>query len=201
MTDEVQKAPMKVITMQNYDMDILAQYFMGNLERHELSDPLKEYIDRMKVCHQLIEKWSSRTRVASILQKKYDISLATAHKLFERTEYIFGKSIQHSQALHADILLGDLRRLLNKAEAANDFKAAAMFTKQMAEIIEKHMGSAEALLYENFEMQPIVIGFFPEHFKVDLPEDLDAQLAKLKKAKSKKEFGEKVGQYVDYEKV
>ena len=56
-------------------------------------------------------------------------------------------------------------------------------------------------MYEDFEMRPFVIGFFPEQFKRQVPEDLDAQIAKLKKAKRKKELGEKVGQYIQFENV
>lgn len=199
MTEEIQPASNKVLTLHNSDLDTITQYLLGKLPRTELSPALEEYIDRMYCCSDLIRTYGSRLKVTPLLMEKYNISRPTAMQLFERTQYIFGSTAKSSQAFYVDILFEDIKKGMNKALNAGDFRAYAQLTKQFADAIKEFTGSADALLYENFEMQQIVIGFFPEKFKVDLPENLEEHLEKLKKAKSKKEYGEKVGEYIDYE--
>lgn len=202
MNEEIQKAPNKILNLHNSDIDKITAYLLGKMPRTDLSPALEEYIDKMYVCSDLVRQWGSRLKVVPILMTKYDISRPTALELFERTQYVFGSTAKSSQAFYVDILFEDIKKGMNKALKSGDMRSYAQLTKQFADAIKEFTGSADALLYENFEMQPIIIGFFPELFKgVDLPDNLEEQIEKLKKGKSKKEMGEKVGQYIDYEEV
>ncbi len=201
MTDEIQKAPDKELKLGKADLQQVVDFYEGRLPRHRLSTPLEAYCDKMDFTAELIQQYASRLQVVPILQETYGISAPTARMLFERTQMIKGKTVAHSMPFHLDVLLGRVMKQMNDAETDRDHRSAVAASKLYYEIINTHMGNMEAERYETFEMQPIIIGHFPEKFKRSLPENWEEQLEKLKQLKRSKEFGQKVAETISYEEV
>jgi hypothetical protein len=202
MTEEILPAPDKILTLRKTSEEQLVAHIMGNLSRTDLSDELQAYVDMMYQCRDLIQTWGSRLKVEPILVSMYaerGMTRGKANSLFDRTQRLFGTTIRNSQPFWIDIAMSDIKTGMKGAKDAGDWRSYAQFAKLELDMIEKFFGSADALMYDDFEMQPFVIGFYPEKFKRQVPADLDQQIAKLKKIKSRKEFGEKVGQFISYE--
>jgi hypothetical protein len=198
LSDEIQRAPNRVLTFHS-DWDQVVAYLLNKIKRTDLSPTLQEYVDRLYATDNLIREWGSRQKVRDILINRYGISRVTADQYYDRAQSTLGSTAKINQTLHVDILLGEIRKGLKASYAAKDYKAHAAYTKQYQELILKFSGNADAALYEKFTMQPIIIGFFPEKFKRQLPDNLDEEIEKIKRGKRRKEFGEKVGQYINYE--
>lgn len=200
--DIIKRAPDKELSLRNIDLQCVVDYYQGKLERTQLTPQLADYVQKMDFCAELTKDYLSRLRVVPILMKTYGISMPTARMLFERTQMILGEaqSVSLSQPFHVDILLGNIGDLYRKALSKGDYRSAAAALKLQKETIKELMGNGDASRYERFVMAPITIGFFPEKFKNSLPDNLDAEIEKIKAAKKRKHFGQKV-QDIGYEEV
>ncbi len=197
--DEIQRAPNKVLSTKTITEDVLVQFLMNKLERTDLTDKLQEYVENMRTCAKLIRKYGSRLKVEPMLEKLFAISPRTARTLYDRTTRLYRKDQPPlDREFWIDIHLGDVRKGIKKALKDGDIKAYASLMRIQHEIIKDFMGTNDAAMYEQFEMPELELAFTPEIFKNNsLPEDLDAQIEKLKKSKKYKERGE----YVEYEEV
>lgn len=202
LDDIIPRAPDKELELASTDYHQIVQYYQNKLERHQLSSKLEKYIIKMDYCAELTRDYKSRLKVVPLLQKTYGISLPSARMLFERTQMLLGQASQIglSQAFHVDILLGEISDLIKDCKKSGDTRSRAAALKLYKETIKELMGSADAAKYEQFEMKPIIVGFFPEKFKKPLPDNLDEEIEKIKRLKRRKEFGQKIVD-VAYEEV
>jgi len=192
--DIILPAPNKLLTTHNSDDDKLVAFLLGKLERTDLSPKLEEKLENMNVCADLIRKYGSRVKVTRILQTNHDISRATAYRLFDDTQRIFGVSQVHDQQFWVDVLLGSIMEDIRLARTKQDFRAVASLTRVMKDTIKEFLGSADASLYERIQPPKPVLGFFPDELKnPDIPKD-DDELKKLirefKKKKKDKLYSE-----------
>ncbi|REE01121.1 hypothetical protein [Marinoscillum furvescens] len=182
---DIQKAPPKLLTIQNTDRELLVSYLRGNIPRAQLSPTLQTHVDRMYICADLIRKWGTRLRVEPMLIRYIKdatgstISRSTARNIFEDTQQIFSVTNQsNSQQFWVDILMGEIMATKKKAEAAEDYRAAVSALKVMKETIKELMGTMDASIYERIQPPKIILGYYPEELRVDkvLP---DHELKKL----------------------
>jgi len=186
---EIQRAPDKIITIHTSDDDLLIKHFRGKLERASLSTKLQEKADNMDACYQLIRKHVSRLKVIPLMLKLFKdsngeaISQATAYRIYDDTQRIFGETDIKNQKFWIDIELGEIEDDIRACRAIRDYRSVAALRKLKAEYII-NMGSGDASLYEKIQPPEFVIGFFPRSMKVALPKD--KELKELVSEKLKK---------------
>ena len=177
MKDEIQPAPYKVITTHQSDDDILIKHFKGQLERAVLSEPLQRKAEQIESCYELIRKYVSRLKVVPMmcnLLKNPDgstISKATAYRIYDATQRLFGETSVKNQQFWLDIELGNIEEDITAAKKLKDYRSVAALRKIKADLIKNLMGSGDALLYEKIVIPQFEVGFFPRSMKVSLPKD------------------------------
>ena len=194
--DQIQKAPPKLLTIQNTDREKLVSYLRGTTDREQLSPTLQTHVDRMYICADLIRKWGTRLRVEPMLIRYIKdgtgetISRSTARNIFDDTQQIFAVTNQsNSQQFWVDILMGEIMADKKRAEADGDHRAVAAFDKLMKDTIKELMGTIDASIYERIQPPKIILGYYPEDLKVDkvLPDhELKKLLEKLTQKKRQK---------------
>lgn len=82
---------MKAITRnKNSNKEVIISWFEGRIKDEELTDHQKEYWDRVQTCHASQLKLHARKRTINMLCKRFDLSRATAQRLYADTEEIIG---------------------------------------------------------------------------------------------------------------
>lgn len=175
---------MKKLTTKT-DNEKIIEYLLQDGEGIKLSKSLQVKLDRMDRCHDLIKKYGSRLRVVPILMKTLNVSKAEGYRIFQDTQDVMGSTMRTSREFWLDILLGFMMDTREKALIKGDFKSVTAAEKNMASAIEKLAGDNKALPFEKVQPVPVMIGFFPELTKVELPEDWEAQVKELIKPKRK----------------
>lgn len=191
MTEEIKPATIKLLTTHKSDDDKLVLYLQGKLQRTELSPKMEEKLDRMLTCADLIRSYGSRQKVTSMMQSITGLSQASAYRIFDDTQRIFGTSAAHDQQFWVDILLGQIQEEIKRARAEGDGKTVASLLKTMKETIKDLLGSGDAGLYDRIQPAVPVIGYWPEELRTKVttdPEKLKKLIDNFKKSKRKKGY-------------
>ena len=173
---------MKQLTTKT-DNDKIIEFLLQDGDEIQLSKKLQEKLERMDTCRDLIRKYGSRTRVANILINNFKISRAQAYRLFQDTQDVFGSTQRTSREFWLDIILGFMMETREKALIKGDFRSAQSTENNMAKAVEKLAGDKDTIPFEKVQPPQIMIGFFPETTKVELPEDWEDQVKKIIKPK------------------
>jgi hypothetical protein len=181
---------MKQLTTRSETDDIIAHLqFTGEPEKcPKLSKKLQDKLKRLYRCADLIKAYGSRLKVAPMLENEFGISRATAYRDFQDTQVIFGTTLKSSKDFWLDVLLGMMMESRTKAMLKNDFRSVAAIEKNMTEAIKKLAGDQKTLPFDQVQPVSVMIGFFPELTKVELPDNLEEQVAKLLKNRKTKQF-------------
>lgn len=174
---------MKKLTTKT-DEDIIKQHLISGGEI-PLSKSLQEKFERMDFCRDLIKKYGSRTRVAPQIMKMYGVSKAQAYRIFESTQDVFGTTQKTSREFWLDIILGYIMQDMQKASLKGDWRSVGVMQKNMIAAVEKLAGDKDSIPFEKVQPPPIMIGFFPETLKVELPDDWEEQVKKIIQPKRK----------------
>lgn len=176
------------------DVEKIILYFQGKLPNTKLSAALEEKIQRMKRTASLIQKHGGAKKVIPILEELYDISFATARRLFIETQEAFGEITHFNRQFHIDTYIQMLIEGANLAKNEKDFRSYSSLMKEYKEAIKEFMGTNESELYKLLQIPEFQVGFFPEELKVKLPPkgQLDARIKKLLEAKRKDEIEEAI---------
>ncbi|MGI4865439.1 MAG: hypothetical protein ACRYFZ_16065 [Janthinobacterium lividum] len=178
---------MKKLTIRSEVEDIQA-YLGGHIEA-ALSPALERKLKRLETARDLLAKYGSRKKVVSMLVRLSvytemgSVCQRTAYRDVEDAMDIFRPTSRHAQEFYVDIALEKVFETREKALVAGDLRAAAAADKNFLTIIEKFMGDKEAIDWSKVQAPRVLVGFMPELLNVPLPDDLDAQVAKLLKAK------------------
>jgi hypothetical protein len=174
------------------DVEKIILFFQGKLKNTKLSPALEEKISRMKQCAELIGKYGGAKKVIPILQELYDISFATARRLYIETQEAFGEVTHFNRQFHIDTYINMLIEGAQQAKKAGDFRSYAGLIKEYKEAIQIFMGTNEADLYKQLKVPEFQVGFFPEELKTKLPPQgqLEARIKKILEAKRKDEIEE-----------
>lgn len=167
------------------DDDLILEFLIQEGDEIKLSKPLQLKLERMDACRDLIRTYGSRVRIAPMLQKMFNISKAQAYRVIESTQKVFGSSQKTVREFWLDIILGSIIDEKKKALLKNDFRSVAMMQKNMITAIEKLAGTNESIPFEKVQPPPVVIGFFPDTLKVELPEDWEDQVKQIIKPRRK----------------
>jgi hypothetical protein len=173
---DIKRAEVKIITTQQFDDETLIKHFKGELEREQLSKKLQEMANFMDACYDLIRKYTSRLKVIPMMVRllKYSdgqyISQATAYRIYNKTQRLFGESDIKDQKFHIDIELGRLEERIQACVILKDYKSIAALSKIKQTYIMA-MGSGDAVLYDDIKLPEIQIGWFPRSSIVKLPKD------------------------------
>ena len=180
---------MKKLTTHS-DVDAIEAYLAGR--EAALSPALQRKLKRLETARDLLAKYGSRKKVVTMLQRLAvytelgSQSQATAYRDVEQALDIFRPTARHAQDFYVDRALEMAFETREKALAAQDFRAAAACDKNIIVLIEKFMGDKEAIDWSKVQPPRILVGFMPELLNVPLPQDLDAQVRALLKAKKNK---------------
>lgn len=161
------------------DNEKIIEFLTHDGDEIKLSKKLQEKLARMDKCHDLIKRYGSRTRVAPILMRDYDISKAQAYRIFQDTQDVFGSTQRTSREFWLDIVLGFMIDSRAKATLKGDFRSVQAIEKNMVVAVEKLAGDHKAIPFEKVQPAPVMLGFFPENTKVELPEDWEDQVKKI----------------------
>lgn len=175
---------MKILTTKT-DNEKIIEFLIQDGDDIRLSKSLQEKLERMDFCHDLIKKYGSRTRVAPQIMKMYAVSKAQAYRIFQDTQDVFGSTQKTSREFWLDILLGFMMESREKASKKGDFRSVSAIEKNMASAVEKLAGNKDSVPFEKVQPPPIMIGFFPETLKVELPDDWEEQVKKIIQPKRK----------------
>lgn len=174
------------------DTEKIILYFQGKLKNTKLSPALEEKISRMKQTAELITKYGGAKKVIPILQELFNVSFATARRLFIETQDAFGEVTHFNRQFHIDTYINMLIEGANQAKKAGDFRSYSNMLKEYKEAIQTFMGTNEADMYKRLEIPEFQVGFFPEELKTKLPPkgQLEARIKKILEAKRKDEIEE-----------
>jgi hypothetical protein len=175
---------MKILTTKT-DNEKIIEFLIQDGDDIRLSKSLQEKLERMDFCHDLIKKYGSRTRVAPQIMKMYGVSKAQAYRIFQDTQDVFGSTQKTSREFWLDILLGFMMESREKASKKGDFRSVSAIEKNMASAVEKLAGGKDTIPFEKVQPAPVMIGFFPETLKVELPDDWEDQVKKIIQPKRK----------------
>ncbi len=175
---------MKNLTTKTDDEKII-EFLTQDGDSIRLSPALQTKLDRMDTCRDLIKQYGSRTRVAKMLMNTYGISRAQAYRLFQSTQDVYGASQRTSREFWLDILMGFMIDDRAKALIKQDYRSVASIEKNMITAVKELAGDNKALPFEKVQPVPVMIGFFPQLTKVELPEDWEDQVKELIKPKRK----------------
>ncbi len=174
---------MNYLTTKQSDTDQLIHYLQGNSEVI-LSPKLEELLKRYESCADLIKQWGSRHKVVPILMKRFGISTAQAYRDFSDCQEIFGSTPRSSKDFYLDILLGNITETRNKALLKQDFKTVAACDKNMLFTIQEYFQD-ESIPWEKLQPQNIVMGWFPELSKVEIPDNWQEIVSKMVEKKKR----------------
>lgn len=175
---------MKQLTTKT-DNEKIIEFLIQDGDEIRLTKKLQEKLDRMDHCRDLIKQYGARTRVANILMKNYQISRAQAYRLFQDTQDVYGATQRTSREFWLDILMGFMIDDRQKALLKQDFRSVATIEKNMITAVEKLAGDKDTIPFEKVQPPQVIIGFFPETTKVELPDDWEAQVKQIIKPKRK----------------
>lgn len=176
---------MKQLTTKTDD-ELIIEHLLQDGDKKPLSAALQKRLEMLDTCRDFIQQYGSRLRVTKLLMSTFKISKAQAYRVFESTVFVFGSSQKSSsREFYLDIILGFIMDDRKKALLKQDYKSVAAMQKNMITAIEKLAGDSKALPFENVQPPQVMIGFFPELTKVQLPEDWEAQVKELIKPKRK----------------
>lgn len=173
---------MKQLTTHT-DTDKIIAFLQDNSGNVKLSKKLEEKLERFYRCSALIKQYGSRLKVCPMLEKEFGISKAQAYRDFSDTQQVFGESSKGSREFWLDIILGMMMETRKRAKDAGDNKTAAAVEKNMVSAVKDLLGDKENDAYENLQPVNIMMGFFPETLKTELPDDLEDQIKNLLKPK------------------
>lgn len=170
------------------DVEKIILYFQGKLKNTVLSPALEEKINRMKRTAELIQKYGGAKKVIPIIQELYEVSFATARRLYIETQEAFGEVTHFNRQFHIDTYIQMLIEGANLARSNGDFRSYSSLMKEYKEAIKDFMGTNESDLYRNLKIPEFQVGFFPEELRIKLPTNWKSQLEKIKEAKRKDEI-------------
>ncbi|WBL42380.1 hypothetical protein PBT90_16715 [Algoriphagus halophytocola] len=174
---------MKQLTTKTDDEIIIEHLISDNPK--PLSKALQTKLERLDECRDLIRQYGSRVRVAKILMSNYKISRAQAYRIFESTQEVFGTTQKTSREFWLDIIMGFMIDDRQKALIKQDYRSVSSIHKNMIAAVEKLAGDKDTIPFEKVQPPQILIGFFPETTKVELPDDWEAQVKQIIKPKRK----------------
>ena len=187
--DEIQKYERPALNLQS-DLESIVFHLQGVAGYENVSPSLELKLKRMKQCRDYINKYMSRIKVIPMIATDFGLSEAQASRIYEDTIDVFNSVAEtKGRDLLIDIALGKIFETWTKAMAKQDFRSATSATKQMLYAIKDFYGGNEAKLYEKIQPPKFEFGFFPELTGVELPDNLQEQIASmLKKKKAKDAF-------------
>jgi hypothetical protein len=174
------------------DVEKIILYWQGKLKNTKLSPALEEKITRMKQTAELISKYGGAKKVIPILQELFEMSFATARRLYIDTQDAFGEVTHFNRQFHIDTYINMLVEGAQQAKKAGDFRSYASLLKEYKEAIQVFMGTNESDLYKNLQVPEFQVGFFPEELKTKLPPkgQLEARIKKILETRRKDEIEE-----------
>jgi hypothetical protein len=174
------------------DVEKIILYFQGKLPHTKLSEALELKINRMKQTATLIQQHGGAKKVIPILEELFEVSFATARRLFIETQEAFGAVTHFNRQFHIDTYIQMLIEGANLSKKAGDYRSYSNLMKEYKEAIKDFMGTNESDLYKNLQVPEFQLGFFPEELKVKLPPNWKQQLERIKEAKRKDEIEEAI---------
>jgi len=170
------------------DVEKIVLYFQGKLPNTILSPALEEKIQRMKQTSELIAKHGGAKKVIPILEELFDLSFATARRLYQETQDAFGDITHFNRQYHIDTYVQMLVEGATQAKKAGDFRSYSTLMREYKDAIKEFMGTEESEMYKKLQVPELEIGFFPEELKIKLPSNWKEKLERLKEAKRKDEI-------------
>jgi len=82
--------PAKMPRNRRSNAQVIIDWFEGRIGDHELTDPQKEYFERVKAAYKSQLAFHSKHRTIKALAKTYEVSEATAQRIYTDSEKIFG---------------------------------------------------------------------------------------------------------------
>lgn len=171
------------------DADQINLYLTGKSDAL-LSPALLEKLRKLERVADLLARDSSIRVVATKLTKLWpdECSQATAYRLIGEAQEVFSTEAMHDRAFYVDTLLAKVAQTRKMAEAAQDLKVLAACDKNMALIIEKFLGTNEAMPIDKIQPPAITFSFNPDLVGAPaLPDNWEQQLANI--TKKRKQVG------------
>ena len=163
-------------------------YYQGKLGNAKATPAFEEYIARLKITSDLIQKYGGIKAVMPILVERYSISMSSARRLYQDAQDAFGSIIHFNRPYHIDTYFSMLMKGAEGSKNAGDWKSYASMMKEYKDSIKEFMGTNEGDLYRKIVIPDFRIGFFPEELKVKLDRDWKSKLEKLREAKRRDEI-------------
>jgi hypothetical protein len=165
------------------DAEQIQRYVLGM--DAQISDKLKQKLERLQIAADMLRKYGSRMKVATALQNLWpaDCSRATAYRYIEEAQEVFAPQQAANREFYVDILMGQLFSTHEKALAKGDLKTAAAVEKNIIVAIIKFFGTSDALPLEKLQAPSYTLGFLPESVNASLPADYLQQLERIMKTR------------------
>jgi hypothetical protein len=170
------------------DVEKIILHLRGELPNTKLSPALEEKMRRLKRASELIEKYGGMKKVIPVLQELYDISFATARRLYIEAQEAYGAVTHFNKQFHIDTYIQMLLEGANQAKAAGDFRSYSTMMDRYKDAIKEFMGTTDEEMYKQIQIPPFQVGFFPEVLKTKLPNNLEARIAKLRQERANQEI-------------
>lgn len=169
------------------DVDrILAWYF--DRENNELEPRLKEKLLRLEFAADQFREWSDKNKTVRLVMAKFELQKSQAYQLVTEAMQLFAMTNRQDKEFIRALLHDIGMKIMQKAYTHGKLKEAAAMFAQLIKIHGLDREDAELPDFSQLQPVPITIGTFPELLGVPLPDDLDAQLAKIIAKKSASRF-------------
>lgn len=170
------------------DVEKIILHLRGELPHTKMSPALEEKLRRLKRASELIEKYGGMKKVIPVLQELYDISFATARRLYIEAQEAFGAVTHFNRQFHIDTYIQMLLEGANLAKNAGDYRSYSTMMDRYKDAIKEFMGTTDEEMYKQIQIPPFQVGFFPEVLKTKLPNNLEARIAKLRQERANQEI-------------
>lgn len=166
---------------QETDLDKIIAARQDKTNSIQLTPALQRKLDMLEHCDDLIRMYVDRRKVITMLQKRFELSRERAIQLHRETITMYGTMRSVDKQYFIDLLLNEVMSTKDMARKKYDVKAMASCDANLIKIAERLLPDDDKKLYEDFELPVIEAGFFPELLNVEIPENLDEIVEKLKK--------------------
>lgn len=188
---------MKRLDSKYSEVDQYLAYVNDTTGEVKLSETVKRKVERWEFANNLIVQHGVCRTSINLMKEKFKIDQATVYRDFDSAMQVFGSIHRNQKEYLRHVHLQKSFALLSAAEKVGDFAAwkAALSELRRNAGFEK----ADPDLPDFSKIQPprILVGFFPQLLNVPLPDDWEAQVKELVKAKRKKNLNVEDAQIVE----
>ncbi|MEL6968633.1 MAG: hypothetical protein AAFO02_00580 [Bacteroidota bacterium] len=144
------KLPSNTINRKS-QAEVIIDWFEGRIGDHELTEKNLEYFERVKSCYRSQMDFRPKSKTIKMLIKTYKVSRATAQRLYNETETIWGSTQRFNQAFMRHQAIEMAKSAFRKAKLAKAPKQMVQAINAFIRASGIENEAADIPLFENLQ--------------------------------------------------